>query len=240
LAGQYKNMMRELILQSEINNKLLNNVNNYCSENTEDQTGIRAAHLNMVREKYENEEAQPIYDYFDGTQLINSLFSTIVVPFEFLNGKYFLQENYDWGSMEDLLYDSNRTEYYNCLKVLNKINNEGRLQNSYSKKIKVFDSAKHIRDALCHSGNGQLHFFPADQAGILGQDITHLYFYDNNGSRNKIATKCFLLKIAIQNELIPFVRAFDNIILSIVDASTYVPHSMDDIFREVERIKPQR
>ena len=210
MAGQYNNMIKELIIQSRLNSKLINEVNNRLDGNT-DYTfeELKERHQERVDREYANAgfDNLPIYDYFDGTQLINSLFSTVVVPVEYLKGRL------GRFNTDLILKQTNYNLYSECEYRIIRLHD---VVNTFyrTSHISVFHFFTHIRNALCHSGNGNIHFFPDG-----GRDIRALYFYDekskygNDG--NLIERKVFLAQLNIFDELIPLVLAFDNLIIEL-------------------------
>lgn len=204
MAGQYNNMIKELIIQTRLNSQLINDVNNRLEGYNElSFEELKEIHQNRIINEYNNANLNnlPIYDYFDGTQLINSLFSTIVVPIEFLKGRF------NGKRTENVLKDTNHLLYNECLGLINAIPNmidTYRRNNDY---ISVYQFFTHLRNALCHSGNGNIHFFPNG-----GRDITTIFFYDEDRYNE---TKVFRVELNIFNELIPLVEVFDKLIIDV-------------------------
>ncbi|MBE6133961.1 MAG: hypothetical protein E7178_04775 [Erysipelotrichaceae bacterium] len=212
--GQYRAMISDLILQTRLNNKLINEVNNGINEGNLNVEELRNNHLNRVDEEYGlHDMGLPIYDFFDGTQLINSMFSTIVVPVEYLKRSSISEHRFK----DKILEEADPGHYRECKeRIKNLIDIRS---NCYdSNHINVYGFFKHLRNALCHSGNGNIHFFP-EQA----RDISAIYFYDEapisekekEEKRYPFEKWVFLVKLDIFEELFPLIKAFDEIVLEI-------------------------
>ena len=212
----------------------MNEVNNKFDNNDTNLGDVKNNHMNRVGEAYRRLGYNYIYPYFDGTNLVNSLFSCIVVPLEYLKGRY----KKDYNRIDELFKEKNIYAYKECLAILESLNNNGNIVDTYHTyhhyTHNVYGFFEHLRNALSHSGNGQIHFFPINNGG---RDITHLYFYDEKNNTSKYGNefkKCFLAKIDILNELVPLVDAFDEIIISIVDNNT--PYNLEYIKEQVRRL----
>jgi hypothetical protein len=137
----------------------------------------------------------PRHLYFDGTQLINSLFGLIVLPMEGYkdirqfsvyeeNMEEYAREEYHW--IKDYILEIRRrsesigieelshrfhdidTVYLSNYRDTNYYNGEGN---------PVMAFFHHIRNSLAHSGSGNIHFFPV-AANESGNQVTHMVFYD--------------------------------------------------------------
>ena len=216
MAGTYSNTIKELMWQTKVNMHLLNDVNNRFHEHENmNFDDLRQTHLDKVNDVYARSNITPPYMYFDGTNYINSLFSFIVIPVEFIKGRFFKKgEHNAYSSMDDLLKTANLEAYMNCKEILGHI----AMVNTYSERSdNLYAFMTHLRDALCHSGNGQLHFFPYGE----DVDITHLYFYDEKYDKRKNKRSIFVAKIDLFDELMPLVENFGKIIESL---SNNQPH----------------
>lgn len=234
MAAIYRNMIKELILQSKLNGQLLNEVNNKFDNNDTNLEDVKNNHMNRVNEVYRRLGYNYIYPYFDGTNLVNSLFSCIVVPLEYLKGRY----NNSYRRIDRLFEERNPKAYQRCLNIINSLYNNGKVVDTYNQTFtnNVYGFFGHLRDALSHSGNGQIHFFPNNDGG---RDITHLYFYDEKKTRvigrdYAEVEKVFIAKIHILEELVPLVDAFDEIIISIVDNN--LPYNLEYVEEQVRRL----
>ena len=226
MAGVYCNLIKELIIQTKINGKLLNDINNLFSEIDKknprvDVMPIYEDHNKMVREEYVKIKADPVYKYFDGTNLLNSFLSTIVIPFEFLKGKEI--KNYN-------LKNVNREAYNYCQYIIDRIYNSERLiiynYGNQRPQLDLYNFIRNLRDAIAHSGNGQVFFSSCD-----GINIDQIYFYnekrskDRNGNMGEIIN-LFFVKIDLKEELFPFLNAFNDIVLDI--ESTDANYTFED------------
>lgn len=206
--GQYQNIFKDLILQSRLNNALVNEINNGMANEQLNVHSLKEHHLERVNREYAFHDMDlPIYDFFDGTQLINSLFSMIVVPVEYLKGKE------PDKPKDEVLKGANPGAFHDCKERIRNLNSVR--SNYYGiSKHSVYEFFKHLRNALCHSGNGNIHFFPNG-----GTDIHSIIFYDEDIKKdnmgNVIKRYVFYAGLNIANELIPLVKCFDEIILAL-------------------------
>lgn len=231
--GRYENILTELIYQSDINLKLLEDVNQRMydddnnTEKVEDRlTEIKISHNNNVNE-YIAHGYNPPYNYFDGTELINSLFSKIVVPFEWLKelskkrNKNFMELNIDQyfkkGYKPQENRDHNQQFYDDCRRgIIDLFKNYMAYDNKYNDKNLVYSFFKHIRNSLCHSGSGKIKFYPEASNGV---DVTSILFYDKG---EKYGSE-FLAKIPVEI-LKNLVFLFDELIIQL---SNEIQHHND-------------
>ena len=113
-------------------------------------------------------------EIYEITQLINSLFGTIVLPYEHFKSK--LSKRFDGKNML-----SNKPGYSQIVRIINNAKNCGRLRCTYfnenNQDFLVRNFLFHIRNALAHSGNGKMYFSEGNKKGIIGE----VYFCDVNG-----------------------------------------------------------
>ena len=128
----------------------------------------------VVDEIYEKHCIEPDTKVYEVTQLINSLFGIIIVPYE--KYKRFLV----FKKEKEILLENNYKvikEFIDDLQSKNLVkstycNDEFY---TYPKGISVFKFVKHLRNALAHSGNGRLNFFPISNGK---NEIEGVFFID--------------------------------------------------------------
>ena len=206
MAGIYSNTIKDLIKQSRINLKLLNEVNRAFDEldnldNHKTLSDLIEIHKRNYNKEYRHKSTP--YLYFDGTNFINCLLSMIVIPCEFLKVIPNIRDN--------LLRDSNWDSYYNCVNLINKLKNEGKYvcyyQDELNKPINLYKFIKHLRNSIAHSGCGRIQFLSSN-----GKDIDEILFFDCNDNKNQTQTRKAIFKI---DEIILFVEEFSKIIINI-------------------------
>lgn len=199
--SNFHNMIPELIIRSELNRILLNNVNDAFYKNQTNLKSEKDAHEQRVRGRYQQYSiSAPDYPYFDGTQLINSLFSKVVVPIEYLKRYGGTDQAVDY-----YLHEHAQPQYRTCLQYLKNLSEKAPSPSKINPQDtdNVFRFFRHIRNALCHSGTGELQFYPYDNCE---EQITHLVFRDYK----------FEACLHVEKELMPLVDLFDDIIFVIL------------------------
>lgn len=161
-------------------------------------------------------------DVYEVTQLINSLFGSIILPYERYQEQYFKNLNNERKILEDDL------ELKQCSrkigKVLEKCHSEKRFystykyckfdKNSFSTERFTFKDTlnfiKHIRNALSHGGNGCMLFdFKEDVPGRESKEysmLNKIILVDKRGDN-----EFFYLEVNIEDEL----KELRNIIVDI-------------------------
>ena len=110
------------------------------------------------------------------TQLINSLFGMIIVPYE----KYKFDTSDQDGINSIGENDLKKTqEYYKIAKIIIDLEKRNKLYNSYNDHYLVSSFIKHLRNSLAHSGDDGMHFTPVEKKKV----IKGIIFYDNDGAR---------------------------------------------------------
>lgn len=220
MAGVYSNLIKELIAQTNINGQLLNDINNLFDKmdkkNLHDNViSIYEKHQDRVCAEYKNIGADPIYKYFDGTNLLNSFLSTIIIPFEFLKSRKFYFNN--------LFKDFDSCAFKDCQHIISNLfqNNNllftDRKLREFNNTWSIYNFFRNLRDAIAHAGNGQIFFGSNDTI-----NINYIYFY--NEDRHKITgdiINLFFVKMDLQNELFPLLSAFNKIITAIDNTDTH-------------------
>ena len=92
------------------------------------------------------------------TQLINSLLGLLVVP----NERYKFSRNNNNRCTEYALRAANKTSYGKIKDIINNIKAEKKFFCDYDneKNYPVSNFIKHLRNAVCHSGNNTLRVLP--------------------------------------------------------------------------------
>lgn len=207
MAGIYSNKCIELNKQTKLNGELLNEVNLILSgQSNKSIDELKKEHLRRVNEEYA-EMKKPIYAYFDGTNLINSLFSTLIVPYEYLKSKKLFND------FENKVDDCGvRKKYKNCKKIIfesKRLNWSAKKNNGkdgFGTKFKDF--LRHMRNALCHSGDDSIEFRSTKDNP---NDISLIIFKDCNPKTGIVVEFELTLKA-----LISFVSNFDIIVEKIL------------------------
>ena len=129
------------------------------------------------------------YKPYEVTQLLNSLVGIVVLPYEMYKDIF---KGKDHKSTEKLNKIIGSEEYRDFQKYIMSLYRSGKWNSTYSddkdqegnvneKKI-VISFLKHIRNAICHSGDdGALSVFPLDDGTI----ITDVIFYDRKKPHNQ-------------------------------------------------------
>ena len=124
---------------------------------------------------------------YEITQLINSLFGLLIVPNEY----YRLKMN-KRNDEADILSD--KDGYSKIVSIINEAKKENRLRTTYEKdknqEYQVRNFLTHLRNALAHSGNGRLVFWPCDE----DKEIEEVFFCDLEKDKNEM----FCVKLNIQ------------------------------------------
>ena len=160
-----------------------------------DFSGRTKQNIRVIDSIYNEHDDNPDKKVYEVTQLINSLFGMIILPYE----KYNNQIN-----ESDYKYESSYKEIQELIKILI---SQKFLRSTYSgehENIEVFKFIKHLRNALAHSGNGKLNFYPVNSNK---DNIKAVYFMDSLKNQDgKVCTFCCRLsvkRIKTLCELIP-------------------------------------
>ncbi len=158
---------------------------------------------------------------FEFTQLINSLFGLLIVPFE----RYQYDYNNSKGMSEnDLkLY---QPEYDEIVKIINDTENNNKLFNTYKyhKKYIVSDFLKHLRNSLAHSGNGRLYFLNDEEK------LNGVLFYDTDNPNNPKEEFCVELDLLQIQRLIKHLSKM----YSDIDDDNFDPSYHNEILKKKE------
>lgn len=159
-------------------------------------------------------------EVFDVTQLMNSLFGLLILPFE----KY--KQHGANSVAEDELKMVVPEEYNSIRKIIQQLKDDNRLMSTYGEcdeKYPVGRFIKHLRNAIAHSGEEGLQFFPYDENG----EITSVYFYDNLNERE------FCTKITV-DEIIELVKLISKMYVN-YEKHTSIDNSYCQVKAQVEK-----
>ena len=168
-------------------------VSDFGNRTLENCRMINAARSNDISNKVE--EIDINHKHYEVTQLINSMFGMIIVPYE----KYkfdFERPNSPYSICENDLKETK--EYYKIALMIIDLEKKGKLYNDYNENYLVSAFIKHLRNALAHSGDEGLHFTPVKK----DEAIKSIIFYDNNNDGNKFCTELTIGQIRILIELV--------------------------------------
>ena len=166
---------------------------------------------------------------FEVTQLINSLLGLVVLPKEM----YQHIKDKDLRKASDNDYDEVKT-------IIKKCKDEKRWYSSYNEDLAANEVSffiKHIRNAVSHSGDTGLRFYPINENG----EINQVYFYDtythtekakNNIGKN--TTYEFCVKLTI-DEINAFVRAVSAMYASYEMSSSH-SNKVRDYNKKVKKL----
>ncbi|MDO5132117.1 MAG: HEPN family nuclease [Eubacteriales bacterium] len=124
--------------------------------------------MNVIDSIYTEHSDEPEKKVYEVTQVINSLFGMIIVPFE----KYKDQNKINEKDYSD---DQN---YIRIKELIRDLERNKFLRSTYPwdrNGIGVFSFIGHLRNALAHSGNGRLNFYPVNNKK---DNIKAVYFMD--------------------------------------------------------------
>jgi hypothetical protein len=129
-------------------------------------------------------------EVFEVTQLINSLFGLLILPFEKFRYK---SSKEDCATEKNLKFNAS-SEYEEIEKLMKQLKEEQRLVSTYNSRendFPVSSFVKHLRNAIAHSGETGLQFLPYDESG----EITEVYFCDEDKSNNDREYFCVKMTI---------------------------------------------
>lgn len=129
-------------------------------------------------------------DVYEVTQLINSLFGLLIVPFEFIkpfkgDGGDAAANNYYAKTEEFLLKDLEA--YKDILELISSLKKGYRYYNSYEfdethEEIEVLLFLEHIRNSLAHGGDNGISFYPVSADENERHPISSIIFRDKDTS----------------------------------------------------------
>ena len=145
---------------------------------------------------------RPRYNYFDGTQLINSFLGLIVLPYErFSNLRPYALEQMMANDHQNYRWISDLIDNLYTIQIPEDITNIEFIYSTYwhghdltpDSNFKVGNFWRHLRNAFAHSGDGTLFFFPiSDQEDPdSGTDVTHIGFFDHVEETDSLLGRAF-------------------------------------------------
>ena len=181
-AYPYECLVKEYIRRSNCNSKLLDIIKNFGQD---PKTLHEAIAFNEDQYLKENQKELKV---FEVTELINSLFSVLVVPNE-----YFQK---DYGAFYSEVDDLSGVDGYEQLKnLIRKFKTHNLVRDTYNQNDEFYyvrNFLKHMRNSLSHSGAGGILFYPSEPDA----EISHVYFFDYDNSDTK---RRFCAKLSIDD-----------------------------------------
>lgn len=150
--------------------------------------------MNIIDAIYQEHSDDLNKKVYEVTQVINSLFGMIIVPYEKYGEQLTESEFSDTESYKEikgLIEELERSKVF--------------IRSTYAKDKKgigVFSFIRHLRNALAHSGNGRLNFYPVKNNK---DNIKAVYFMDKDDKNQNYFFCCKLSIKRIRDlcELIP-------------------------------------
>lgn len=172
-------------------------MSSYNMENFLDDFAKRTmANLKYIEDKAKSE------NLFEVTQLINSMLGLIILPVEATNRVDKITDK----KIKDLMIE----DYNTIVDLIQKCKSENRFFSDYMDDIpsmSILNLIKHIRNAVAHSGNHGIHFYPISENG----QISNIIFYDfKKNQDNNQPDEEFCIKLSV-DELKKLVISLSNI-----------------------------
>lgn len=129
---------------------------------------------------------------YEVTQLVNSLFGMLIVPFEFVKPYKDKSENERarnyWRSIEKYFLRDKRA-YDDIKNLINTLKDDYRYYNDYKfdnkyKDIEVLLFVEHLRNSLAHGGDNGISFYPVTNEGT--RQIQSIIFRDKDVSSGSV------------------------------------------------------
>ncbi len=135
-------------------------------EFVKDFSGRTRQNMSVIDAIYDKHSDNPDEKVYEVTQVINSLFSMIIVPYEKFKNQINESEYSDVNSYKEIK------------KLIHELECNKFLRSTYtrdSEEVGVFSFIRHLRNALAHSGNERLNFYPVNSKK---DNIKAVYFMD--------------------------------------------------------------
>lgn len=135
-----------------------------------------------------NKKVEPDKMVYEVTQVINSLFGMIIVPFE----KY-----KDQNRINEKDY-SDEQSYKSIKELITALENDKLIRSTYKwdkRGVGVFNFIGHLRNALAHSGYGRLNFYPINNKE---ENIEAVYFMDRLEDKDKKISYYFCCRLSVK------------------------------------------
>ncbi len=173
-------------------------------EFTYDYINRTIANCNTIFQEYTKEKEyhkeEEIKEAFEVTQLINSLFGILIMPFESI--KALKKGNMDANSLRDInqkMKETDEKAFNDLSAIIQELKEAHRYYDSYVKDyqdgITEIAFIHRLRNSLAHSGNNGLRFFPIGEANQEVNRITSIIFCDeeNNGNGDS-----FIVELSVE------------------------------------------
>lgn len=173
--------------------------------------------LDIIEENACNNDNSKERKGFEVTQLINSMFGLVLVPYEAykdLIRKKVQNMNVISGGIKDKktenqlcdewLKEEHTDEFMEIRKVIDICKNDKRIYSGYNwdeDGITITSFMWHLRNSIAHSGTTGVSFFPITGKGLIYNEITHVIFHCGAKGNNEFCIKLELseLKTVITN-----------------------------------------
>ncbi len=129
--------------------------------------------IDMLREEDRKNglsENELNYKHHEVTQLINSLFGLLIVPYEKYKFNPAIPDHIDSMGENDLKLTK---EYYKIADMIISLEKRNRLYNGFEEKNIVSSFIKHLRNSLAHSGNEGIQFMPIEEHEAIKTVLFH-------------------------------------------------------------------
>lgn len=172
---------------------------------THDYITRTMANYNTIYERYLEEsktlKEEDIKDAFEVTQLINSLFGILIMPFESVKAlKNGLSER-KLKNINKKMEEADREAFADLSKVIQELKKDNLLYNSYNSDyvngIAEIAFVHRLRNSLAHSGNNGLHFFPIGDLKQEASQIQSVIFCDKEKKEDG-GTDKFIAQLSVE------------------------------------------
>ena len=150
------------------------------------------------------------HKHHEVTQLINSLFGLLIVPYE--KFKFTSYDSPNSMSETDLQKTS---EYFDIANMILKLEDDNRLYNEYKDYYLVGSFIRHMRNSLAHAGDNGLQFIPIAPE----KTIESVIFYD----KDKASGDRFCVELTVKE-----IRKLSSLMAKMYTKLEHT-HEMDDI-----------
>lgn len=155
-------------------------------EFTRDYISRTMANYNTINNLKESGDKNDSNEVFDVTQLINSLFGILIMPFESIKA---LKGNTDANSFRDVnkkMKEADEVAFNDLSAVISELKADKCFYDSYLKDfedgIEEITFVYRLRNSLAHSGNSGLRFFPISENDQRVSEISSIIFCDEEKS----------------------------------------------------------
>lgn len=162
--------------------------------------------------------SKPDAELYEVTQLLNSLMGIAVLPYE-MHKDYFkkiIDEDkrsvQNWGRTHSEIQDSIKAEpeYKQLQEYILELHDEGKWITTYTKElvdnqikkdVVVFAFLRHLRNAVCHSGDNAISILPLTEGRVIEEVLFYdSYDYVSNQKKkdNKIGCEEFAMRLSVK------------------------------------------